>query len=329
LSAGGTRAATKTTSATVYDRNFQQHLIDHNVYPDKYEYPDGRIPAMPKNWEEINERLALPRASLSPSKFNHDDFRKFKRADKYASKDNPVTRSVIPIIEGDIGDPQCVGADYPFGNLVHLTDGSLACAKPNLFYGARPERLDRKIRNELSDKIIPSTQDDLPMLPNFFSEVKGPDGTSAVVMRSACYDGALGARAMHYLQSYKQDKLVYDNNARTITSTYLAGKLKLYTIHIIAPKDENDRPEYIMTRLHGYSMTGDHQTFLKGASAYRNARDWAKEQRDEFIEEANKRHNESQFQSQSASEQDTTSDLTEDSDTSTELAEAEFHDAAQ
>jgi hypothetical protein len=120
------------------------------------------------------------------------------------------------------------------------------------------------------------------MLPNFFSEAKGPDGTSAVVTCSACYDGALGARAMHYLQSYKQDKLVYDNNARTISSTYLAGNLKLYHIHIIAPKDENDRPEYIMTRLNGYSMTGDHKTFLKGASAYRNARDWAKEQRDEF-----------------------------------------------
>jgi len=82
-----------------------------------------------------------------------------------------------------------------------------------------------------------------------------------------------------------------------------------------------------MTRLNGYSMT-DRKTFLKGAPG-RNARDWAKEQRDEFIEEANKRHNESQFQSQSASEQDTTSDLTEDSDTSTEPDEAEFHDAAQ
>jgi hypothetical protein len=102
---------------------------------------------MPKNWEEINERFALPRASLSPSKFNHDDFRKFKRADKHASKENPATRSVIPII-GDIGDPKCVGADYPFENLVHLTDGSLARAKPDLFYGAHPEQLDRKISKE-------------------------------------------------------------------------------------------------------------------------------------------------------------------------------------
>ncbi|KAN0070031.1 hypothetical protein V8E54_011612 [Elaphomyces granulatus] len=72
---------------------------------------------MPKNWPEINERLALPRTSPSPSKFNHDDFRKFKQADRHASKENPVIRSVIPI--------------------------------------------------------IPSTQDDLPMLPNFL-EAKGP-----------------------------------------------------------------------------------------------------------------------------------------------------------
>ncbi|KMU75350.1 hypothetical protein CISG_04769 [Coccidioides immitis RMSCC 3703] len=164
-----------------------------------------RSPAIPDNWKEINERLVRTRPSLSPSKFSDGEFRKFKRADTHASKEKPVTTTVIPIIEGDIGDPKCTGGGYVFGNLAPLTDGTLAQAKPDHFYGARPEQLDRQIRKELSDQIIPSIQNDLPMAPNFL-EAKGPDGSLAVATRQACYDGALGARGMHSLQSYRQDE---------------------------------------------------------------------------------------------------------------------------
>ncbi|KAL1952989.1 hypothetical protein VTO42DRAFT_3785 [Malbranchea cinnamomea] len=192
---------TNTTSSTPYSRNFQQNLIDHGVYPPAYEYPDGRRPPKPRNWEEINERLARPRPSLSPSRFSEEAFENFTRADAHASKEKPVITSVIPIIEGNIGDPKCAGGEYVFGNLAPLTDGTLAQAKPDHFYGARPEHLHRQICNELSNHIIPSTQDDLPMLPNFFLEAKGPDGSLAVATRQACYHGALGARGMHSLQS--------------------------------------------------------------------------------------------------------------------------------
>ncbi|OJD10629.1 hypothetical protein AJ78_08413 [Emergomyces pasteurianus Ep9510] len=291
-----TRDTTKSTSTTPYNRNFQQNLIDHGVYPDGYEYPDGRIPAMPKNWEEINEILAQRRSSLSPSNFSDEHFRKFKRADTHASKEQPVTTSVIPIIEGDVDDPKCAGGGYPFGNLAPLTDGTLAQPKPDHFYGARPEQLDRQIRNKLSDYIIPSTQDDLPMIPNFFLAAKGPDGSLAVATRQACYDGALGARGMHALQSYQQDGSTYDNNAYTLTSTYHGGTLKLYTTHLIEPEGLGRHPEYIMTQLKGWSMTSDPGTFRQGASAYRNARDWAKEKRNEFIRAANETHAKAQSQ---------------------------------
>lgn len=130
---------TKTTSTTAYNRNFEQNMVDHGVYPDGYEYPDGRLPAMLNNWDEINQRLAQPRPSLSLSKFSESEFRKFKRADTTASKEKPVATSVVPAIDGDISDPKCVGGDYPFGNLAPLTDGTLANTKPDHFFGARPE----------------------------------------------------------------------------------------------------------------------------------------------------------------------------------------------
>ncbi|KAF3484297.1 uncharacterized protein GIQ15_03621 [Arthroderma uncinatum] len=323
--------STKTTSTTAYNRNFEQKLIDYGVYPKGYEYPDGRVPAKPKNWDEINERLAQPRPSLSPSKFSEREFEKFERADTNASKEKPVATSVMPTIDGDIGDPKCVGGDYPFGNLAPLTDGTLAKAKPDHFFGARPEQLDPEIRDKLSEFILPSTQSSLPMAPNFFLETKGPDGSLAVATRKACYHGALGARGIRKLQSYKQDEPSNDNNAYTITSTYHGGTLKLYTTHPTAPRESDGRPEYIMTQLNAWSMVGNADGFRHGASAYRNARDWAKEQRDDLIKSVNERHRQARSELLSTSEREATSEPTviqEDSDTSATSDEAEFHDAA-
>ncbi|EEQ85131.2 uncharacterized protein BDCG_08400 [Blastomyces dermatitidis ER-3] len=258
--------------------------------------------------------------STSTTPYNHT----------HASKEQPVTTSVIPIIEGDIDDPKCAGGGYPLGNLAPLTDGTLAQAKSDHFYGARPEQLDCQICNKLSDHIIPSTQDDLPMVPNFFLEAKGPDGSLAVATRQACYDGALGARGMHALQSYQQDGSTYDNNAYTLTSTYHGGTLKLYTTHLTEPEGLGRHPEYIMTQLKGWSMTSDPGTFRHGASAYRNARDWAKERRDEFIMAANETHAKAQSQLlHSTSQRQTASEAAltlDNSDLSTLSDHTEYQD---
>ncbi|KFY83230.1 hypothetical protein V500_10127, partial [Pseudogymnoascus sp. VKM F-4518 (FW-2643)] len=40
------------------------------------------------------------------------------------------------------------------------------------------------------------------------------------------------------------------------------------------------QPEYVMTQIKTWGLTGDADTFRKGAAAYRNGRDWAKRQRD-------------------------------------------------
>jgi hypothetical protein len=290
-----TKPTTNTTKTTgPYDRGFQQNLIDGGVYPHAYEYPDGRVPAKPNNWEEIKQRLAQPRPSLSPSKFSEEAHEKFTRVDAHAFKEKQVTTSVIPIIEGEIRDAKCVSGGIPFTNLDHLTDGTLVPGNPDLYYGARPEQLDRRVRDELSGHIIPSTQDDLPIAPNFLLAAKGPDGSLAVAGRQASYDGALGARGTQSLRSYGQDESVYDNNAYTITSIYHGGQLKMYTSHPTQPTSPGGRPEYFLNQLKGWSMTSDPDTFRQGASWFRNARDWAKEQRDGAIARANERANDSQ-----------------------------------
>ena len=86
------------------------------------------------------------------------------------------------------------------------------------------------------------------MLPNFFLEVKGPDGTSAVVTRSACYNGALKARAMHSLQTSKISRF-------TITMlVQFTGRHLQAIYHSSYCQRWEWSPEYIMTQLKGYSL---------------------------------------------------------------------------
>ncbi|KAM4065492.1 hypothetical protein HRG_004203 [Hirsutella rhossiliensis] len=276
-------------SMSPYDRAFQQHLIDHDILPVGYEYPEGRLPPKPENIDEIRQALAQPRASLSPSKFTEEEFLKFERADAQAAKERDVTTAVIPIMDGDVGDRRCVTGGVPFANLVHLTDGTLVRGCPDRYYGARPEQLHRTIRRELNGKIIPSTPHDLPIAPNFYLEVKGPRGILSVATRQACYDGALGARGIHALQSYGQSEQRFDNKAYTITSIYYGGMLKMYTTHPIPPSTPSRQPGFIMTKINTWCLTNNADTFRQGAAAYLNGRDWAKQQRDDAIERANER----------------------------------------
>ncbi|TWU71534.1 hypothetical protein ED733_000958 [Metarhizium rileyi] len=284
-----TPRTTSTKSTGPYDRAFQQHLIDHDILPHGYEYPDGRLPKDPDNMDEIRKALAQPRASLSPSKFSNEDFRKFERADAQASKEREVTTNVIPIIQGDNGDKKCVAGEIPFTNLEHLTDGTLVPGNPDLYYGSRPEQLHKAVRGELSNYVVPSTQHDLPIVPNYLFQAKGPDGSLSVATRQASYDGALGARGIHRLQSYKQPEPQYDNNAYTLTSIYHGGQLKMYTTHPIPPVVTGGQPGFVMTQIKTWGMTGDADTFRQGAAAFRNGRDWAKRERDKAIKEANDR----------------------------------------
>ncbi len=279
--------SSKTKKSSAYDPAFEQHLIDHGIYPHGYDYDDDDGSVYPDNWEEINERLAQPRPSLSPSRFPREAFRKFENTNMQALTENTVMSKAFPIIAGTPDIPS--QENLLFGNLKHLTDGSITKAKPDCYDRSRPADLNKQIREVLGPYIVPSTNTAAPCLPNFFTEGKGPNGNTAVCKRQALYDGALGARGIHELRSYVDPETAYDNNAYTITSTYHGGTgaLKLYSTHL-TPSMSPDIPiEYRMTQLNGWDMTGNPDTFRQGASALRNARDWAKEKREELMIAAN------------------------------------------
>ncbi|KAI3322073.1 hypothetical protein HD806DRAFT_545309 [Xylariaceae sp. AK1471] len=247
-------STTRTRNTGPYDRAFLQHLIDHGIYPNRYKYPNGEAPPPPENLEEIIHVMAQPRESLSPSTFTEKNFKNFKQ-------------KMLML------DSKSAAEQVPFTNFKHLTDGSLVPDNPDRYYGARPEQLDR--------------QHDLPILPNFFFNMKGPDRTLAVTKRQACYDSTLGAKSMNTLQTYCEPGVDFDNKAYIITSTYYRGMLNIFTIYPLSQASPGTRREYTMIKINSYALTGNIDSFRTGVGAYRNARDWAKQKRDEAIRRAN------------------------------------------
>ena len=98
----------------------------------------------------------------------------------------------------------------------------------------------------------------------------------------------MGARGMHELRSYIDQESLFDNNTYTSTSTYHhSGLLTIHTTYPTASESPTNPIEYRMTQLRSFAMTDAPDTFRQGAGALRNARDWAREKREELITAAN------------------------------------------
>lgn len=196
---------------------------------------------------------------------------------------------VLPIVYGDT-DILNEGNLY-FNNLDSITENTTVDAVPDLFDGTHPVSIDKVVRTNLNKLIIPTNHGQAPVAPNFFLEAKAPKGGADVLRRQACLDGAYGARAMHALQNYGKETPECDGNAYTFSSTYHAGTgtLAIYSHHITPPPAEGERPEYHMTQLNGYMVTGNKNAYIDGAGALRNTREMAKNFRDKFIRKANTR----------------------------------------
>lgn len=165
-----------------------------------------------------------------------------------------------------------------------------------------------------------------PVAPNFLLEVKRPSGDANLVKRQGCYNGALGARGMYQLQSYKHQKPVYDCNAYTITTSYHAGTLNMYTTH---PTQADGTTEYHMSRVDGWNTLGNPGTCRRAFTALRNSRDLAQEQRDAFVFAANERakattYDESQLSTLESSNYNSYSDKYPIQESETSVAELAY-----
>ncbi|KAL9060054.1 MAG: hypothetical protein Q9162_000904 [Coniocarpon cinnabarinum] len=273
---------------TVYDKAFEQHLIDHGMYPYGQEPTYEKEFQNPNNIGQISTQFGRRRLSLSPSCFPHESFDEFERANIRAYTEDDVIATVWPIIFGGVTIP--CSRNIEFNNLAPVTDGALSKGKPGYYEGSPPEDVRKHVRDELGDYIIPCTELSRPCLPNFFVEVNGPEGNGRVLLRQACYAGVIGARAMHKIRSYVDDTTALDGNAYTLCWTYdsSSGVLIAYASYPTVSNHPKRAVDYRMIRLHAYVLRDSPDSFRRGVSAFRNARDWAQERRRELIDAANK-----------------------------------------
>lgn len=283
-----------TRRSSAYNSTFEQQLVDLNIFPYGYDCGGNRRPVIPDNLDYIRAMLAHPRASLAPATFTIDDFHKFQKSNIDARSESKVLSTIFPIIVGDSSIPNEQKA--LFKNLLPLSDSLLTIPKPDFYDGSRPTDVKKTIRDEIGKYIVPMAGLDGPMLPNFFAEIKGPCGVSFVARKQVCYDAVYGARAIHTLRSYIDPDTALDGNAYTISATFEGGAgnaiLTLYATHVVASRSGPDLPplEYHMTRLGGWMMIEDVESFRRGATAIRNAREWAQAQRSLLIAAANAKH---------------------------------------
>lgn len=126
-----TTVTSKSRRSSAYDANFEQHLIDNNIYPPLYDFPDDREPPEPANWEEIRQALKVPRGSLSPSTVLNSAFREFQRKNKTPSE-GTIMRNVVPLIAGNANNIPNEG-HIPFTNLNSITNNTTVNPVPDFF----------------------------------------------------------------------------------------------------------------------------------------------------------------------------------------------------
>lgn len=273
---------TKAKISSTHDRAFEHHLKDYSIH-------HVRCSQKPE-LENVLAKLSDLRTetTLSLSQAGDQYFDTFLQMNWQAKNEAEVVAHVIPMIMGEQENKSLLAINKGFRSLKPLTNDTIPSAKPDFYYGASSEDLHPDIRSELAPLIIPAVK--LPILPNFFLEAKGPDGLASVASRQARYFGAIGARSMHHIQNYRQKNSFYDDNAYAFSSTYHYGLLALYAHHLTAPATPGGRPEYHMTQLKSFALPSDLETFIRGVTAFRNLRDWAKRCRDKLINAANFRH---------------------------------------
>ncbi|KAL8794628.1 MAG: hypothetical protein Q9195_002824 [Heterodermia aff. obscurata] len=157
-------------------------------------------------------------------------------------------------------------------------DIRLKRAKPDLFDGLQPGSEYRLLRQQLNSCVTPAN--DAPLMPNFFMEIKGMQGTESVATRQALHDGTLGAQGVYQTQKVAaKDPL--DGNAH-VFSAILGTSLILFAHFVSPPTEEDGKLHYHMCRLDEFALRKSADEFHAGVTAFRNLRDYAAQVRTEL-----------------------------------------------
>ena len=90
---------------SIYSPDFEQYLIDYNIYPERYKYQEDRLTPKPGNLNYVYKELLATRASLLLLRFPESAFRDFKQKNIRVTFKNDIMITVIPTICKDTNIP--------------------------------------------------------------------------------------------------------------------------------------------------------------------------------------------------------------------------------
>lgn len=265
-----------------YNPSFQEYMERRGIYtwnPDIY----------PTNLEEIQTALRQRRESLSSAKFSKADYESFLHANMNATTEAGIMNAAFRIIigQGNISN----GLNVPFVNMVGMVDEILTVPRPDLYEGCLRTEISSDICSRLDSHIVPSRVAQNPVLPNFFAELKGPGGNAGIGTLQACHDAAIGARAMQSLRAYVDEDTAVNGKAYCLSAVFCGGIgtgfLSISATHVTMSEDPAVQHHYHMTQIGSYALTNSEESFREGVTAFRNAREWAHEQRMALVVAAN------------------------------------------
>ncbi|KAN0068373.1 hypothetical protein V8E54_013569 [Elaphomyces granulatus] len=278
---------TANNRALPYDKNFEQTLEDIGIH-----LGDRQLEPMPNNVEGMKVALGKQVSQTDEGLLNTlrlDRFRRIFAGGLNVNRMKAETFRILATLHVP-GDRPAVGVDLD--NFSGLQGNTLATARPDQYYGLykrhlKPEDLTDlgPIIASLNHEIVPSQDDNQPILPNLFVEFKvGNELMPTVSLRQVCHYGALGARAMQHLKSYGQPSLIFDNVASAFTVTICNGVLDIYTHHLTPASSNPDLPfECHMTHVERWDMKDNLTTLNAGVRAFRHVRVYAKTRRNKLI----------------------------------------------
>ncbi len=269
------------TGISAYDQNFAQHIRQNGVFA------MGQV--TPSNLNQIQRRMTRRRSSLTLARFPESTWRNFREAMNSSSTQAEIFNVVMPVLMGDHVIPH--GMERLFNNLQPaLRNGKVQLngPKPDWFDGHTPSSENQDLRQRLGRYIVPSKNASLPFLPNFFIEVKGPNGVPDQNRLQVIHAGIFGARGMQRLRAHALGyrAAAVEKPGQAILVTYCSTTIEISLIHTAEPTLSNWEVEYHVTHLGIWNPGSSIQEFRKAASALRNLRDWAKDERDYAIENA-------------------------------------------
>lgn len=158
-----------------------------------------RLIPKPDNLKEIRQLLSRRRPSLDANRFTEVDFDMFHMRMIEGMSKGDVTQKLIPLLEGNSHTVIANSRGNLFTNMRSMTDGLTPMPLPDFWDGVPATAVETPVKDALGNYIIPTESGDrVPIVPNFFLEVKRAGSSVAVVDRQALNDGVYGARASEH-----------------------------------------------------------------------------------------------------------------------------------